>query len=393
MLKKLSFIFLIFYSNFSTINSIVYKVNTDSSPLTVRTGPSTSYSKCGSLPKGSVFYSKGSSNGWAQLYNGHVSGSYLKEAPVLNKVVISGSNSVNIREGPGTNHKIITSLSKGTELEYYGRDPTNNDWGVTNKGYIFQNYFTDLPVISNTNNNENNIINNINSNNGDLIDLENDDKLRNITMQLLKAEEGSNKEGICIPYEDTEHFPTIGIGHLCKKETVKSKEHLEKMCQSSKEICKKKEKKGSNKTYKEGEILFLQDIEETINGMNTKDNIKKAWKACDTYYRKAVMVSMAFQNGPGKFSNFSKTLNHIANQDWKNAAKEMKASAWYKQTTNRAVRQIVAMYLGNCDYITKGNLRAICVEFDFPLIGKDKNGKKTDLVKTEYPYCEKYGWE
>ncbi len=47
---------------------------------------------------------------------------------------------LNFRTGPSTGYTIITTLSKGTIVNYYGRDPTTNGWAVTDNGYASANY-------------------------------------------------------------------------------------------------------------------------------------------------------------------------------------------------------------------------------------------------------------
>lgn len=61
--------------------------------------------------------------------------------------------------------------------------------------------------------------------------------------------------------------------------------------------------------------------------------------ACDTDARRRALVNMYFQLGP-KLKGFVRSLQYITQQDWKNAAKCLRATLWAKQTPERAARII-----------------------------------------------------
>jgi lysozyme len=53
-----------------------------------------------------------------------------------------------------------------------------------------------------------------------------------------------------------------------------------------------------------------------------------------------VLVNMRFQLGPSNFRGFKRMLGAVRAWDFEGMRREMKDSAWYRQTTNRAERLI-----------------------------------------------------
>jgi GH24 family phage-related lysozyme (muramidase) len=62
--------------------------------------------------------------------------------------------------------------------------------------------------------------------------------------------------------------------------------------------------------------------------------------------RKSVLVNMAYNLGRERLSKFVTTLRAIDNDEYDLAAKQMKASLWYKQVGNRAKRLVEQMRTG-----------------------------------------------
>lgn len=54
-----------------------------------------------------------------------------------------------------------------------------------------------------------------------------------------------------------------------------------------------------------------------------------------------VLVDMRFQLGSYTFRKFKKMINAVANRNWSEMIKQMKDSAWYRQTTKRAENLIL----------------------------------------------------
>ena len=65
-----------------------------------------------------------------------------------------------------------------------------------------------------------------------------------------------------------------------------------------------------------------------------------------TLARQAVVVNMAFNLGQTKLAKFVRMLAAINSQRWADAAKEMRASDWFTQVGDRAVRLAKAMEQG-----------------------------------------------
>ena len=122
----------------------------------------------------------------------------------------------------------------------------------------------------------------------------------------IKKNEGFRNKA----YIDSLGYPTIGYGHLIKK----NQKHLLKNTHSKKEL--------SN--------LFEQDFNIALSGYfllykkkNYSQNIAE------------VLIEMIFQLGVEGQKKFIKTNDHIENNNLYMAAFEMKSSLWYKQTPKR----------------------------------------------------------
>ena len=142
-------------------------VNTDS--LNVRSGPSTSYSKLGTLSKGSKVEVISESNGWSKIvYNGkeaYVSSTYLSnntsndnntgnDANTSLEIKIVNTDSLNVRSGPSTSYSKLGTLSKGSKVEVISE---SNGWSKIKyngkEAYVSSMYLSDNA--SNDNNAEN----------------------------------------------------------------------------------------------------------------------------------------------------------------------------------------------------------------------------------------------
>jgi lysozyme len=111
-------------------------------------------------------------------------------------------------------------------------------------------------------------------------------------------------------YIDSRGFKTVGIGHKFEKgEPMKS-------------------------TYTNAEIdhFFKKDLDEAIS------DTKKVFPTFNTLPKevKLKLVSLTFNLGKGGIEKFKDFRAAILSKNWKNAAKELVDSKWYKQTGNRA---------------------------------------------------------
>ena len=143
----------------SEMNDTVYVTGNG---VNIRIGPGTEYDTVTSLSRGEELKRTGvTNNGWSQVeWDGeeaYLSNNYVSEekpeAVVTEKsdtVYVTG-NSVNLRQGAGTEYDVIVSLSKGTELKRTG--VTDNGWSRVEyngeTGYLSSSYVsTDKPAAS-----------------------------------------------------------------------------------------------------------------------------------------------------------------------------------------------------------------------------------------------------
>ncbi len=59
------------------------------------------------------------------------------------------------------------------------------------------------------------------------------------------------------------------------------------------------------------------------------------WRDIDTV-RRSVLIDMSYNMGISKLKKFKKMIAAIKKEDWKEAAAQMKDSAWFKQVGNRS---------------------------------------------------------
>ena len=145
-------------SNDSSVGTVkeTKVVNTDS--LNVRSGPSTSYSKLGTLAKGTKVGVISESNGWSKiLYNNkeaYVSSQYLDEISsgsddnsvgTVKETKVVNTDSLNVRSGPSTSYSKLGTLAKGTKV---GVISESNGWSkilYNNKeAYVSSQYLDDI---------------------------------------------------------------------------------------------------------------------------------------------------------------------------------------------------------------------------------------------------------
>ena len=133
----------------------------------------------------------------------------------------------------------------------------------------------------------------------------------------IKKNEGYRN---CI-YLDQLGYPTIGYGHLVKK--------------NENFIIKKKY------TKKYLENLFEQDFNKALKDFNKNYNVKNF-----STLKKEILIEMIFQLGIKGTLKFKKFNKHISNNNIYLAALEMKRSLWYLQTPKR-VDFLISVLIGN----------------------------------------------
>lgn len=130
----------------STTTSTATTGHVSSGPLNIRSGPSTGYSKIGSLATGSTVTILGTENGWYKIKTasgtGYVSSAYVtlgaakSTAPAASYVCVT-SGPLNIRSGPSTGYSIVGRLSTGSVVQVTGQ---TNGWYKISQGYISSQY-------------------------------------------------------------------------------------------------------------------------------------------------------------------------------------------------------------------------------------------------------------
>ena len=85
-------------------------------------------------------------------------------------------------------------------------------------------------------------------------------------------------------------------------------------------------------TESEAKYLLYNDIRECVR------DLQKLFKEFDKFPEKIqrVLVDMRFQLGSKGFLGFILMIRAVENMDWPEMIRQMKDSAWYGQTTNRA---------------------------------------------------------
>ena len=148
------------------------EVNTDS--LNVRSGPSTSHSKIGTLSKGTKVSVISESNGWSKiLYNNkeaYVSSQYLSKissgstgdntsSNTVKETKEVNTDSLNVRSGPSTSHSKIGTLSKGTKV---GVISESNGWSKVlyndKEAYVSSQYLSKISSGSTDDNTSSNTV-------------------------------------------------------------------------------------------------------------------------------------------------------------------------------------------------------------------------------------------
>jgi len=150
---------------------------------------------------------------------------------------------------------------------------------------------------------------------------------------LLTTEEGWREK----PYIDSEGFPSVGFGFLIGPKGAPLSHYTFKVPRTA------------------GEVWMRELLNETIHDMQYTPGIgaalaylaKIAGGSMMQDARCSVLISMAYQMGVTGLAGFKNTLAYIANGDFENAAKNMLASKWAKQTPDRAKRHAEQMRTGH----------------------------------------------
>ncbi|ASU00226.1 lysozyme [Aeromonas phage AS-yj] len=147
--------------------------------------------------------------------------------------------------------------------------------------------------------------------------------------KMLKFDEGSK----LTVYWDTEGYPTIGIGHLIKKLRTKDMGEINRELSShvGRVIT------DGKITQSEESQLFAKDLEVVRNSMKGYVDLWSTYVGLDEV-RKTALENMVFQMGAKGVNGFPSMLRAMRSKNWVEAKKHGLASAWARQTPNRAKR-------------------------------------------------------
>ncbi|EAA8279672.1 glycoside hydrolase family protein [Salmonella enterica] len=140
---------------------------------------------------------------------------------------------------------------------------------------------------------------------------------------LLKVEEGVSHK----PYIDALGYPTVGVGFKLGPQGANLKNYT--FCLTDNVI----------------EAWLQENINRVYKSMQQNEKINQAL-LCSNSVRTDILISMAYQMGVNGLAGFNSMLMAITEQEWNNAADEMRRSIWAKQTPKRAERHAAVIESG-----------------------------------------------
>ena len=142
-------------------------------------------------------------------------------------------------------------------------------------------------------------------------------------LSLLETELRRDEAVEYSPYNDTMGIPTVGVGHNLRASPLPA---------------------GWTYPLTDAQVntLLASDLQATFASLNAK---LPWWTSLDEV-RQRVIANMAFNMGMARLLGFAKMLAAAKSGDYTTAAAQMKASAWYTQVGDRAVRLCQAMATG-----------------------------------------------
>lgn len=126
-----------------------------------------------------------------------------------------------------------------------------------------------------------------------------------------QTKKGYFKNGRFQVYKDSLNLPTIGYGHLLLKG----------------------ESFAAGLTEAEADALLVKDA---TTAFNDAKEIYEKFNMQGPIELQRVLWQMTFQMGKPRVLGFQKALKAMGAGDYKEAARQMRDSSWYKQTTSRA---------------------------------------------------------
>lgn len=129
-------------------------------------------------------------------------------------------------------------------------------------------------------------------------------------------------------YLDTLGNPTFGIGHLLTKNDIEW-------------FAWQKLPKGGTLTISQQRVneVFAKDVQNVIG------DCEFVFEKFESFLEEVqqIVANMMFNLGLNRFCKFNKLILAIKDKNYKNAAKEMRQSAWCKQVGSRALRLVDRM--------------------------------------------------
>jgi lysozyme len=102
------------------------------------------------------------------------------------------------------------------------------------------------------------------------------------------------------------------------------------------------DKGGAGISEAEGRILLVDDISDCAGDLRV---LFPRWEDFGTR-RQATLLNLRYQLGPHRFRGFANMIDAINHNDWTGAARELRSSALYKQTTARTERRAKELQSG-----------------------------------------------
>lgn len=135
--------------------------------------------------------------------------------------------------------------------------------------------------------------------------------MENRAKKLIKRHEGYRPD----IYFDTLGFPSGGYGHAFLP--------------------------GSKLSKTIWEMIFEYDFVRTVYDLSVFININKLNHLSEN--RQIVLLDMIYNIGMSKLMNFKKMIKAMQREDYEEAARQMRDSAWYSQVKSRAIELIEIM--------------------------------------------------
>ena len=161
-------------------------------------------------------------------------------------------------------------------------------------------------------------------------------KNRKAVRKYIEKHEGRKKT----TYLDSRGIPTIGVG--INLEEAKAKKRIEALGLNYQDVLNKKV------SLSDAQIDKLLDEELDVAITDAKSYYKD-FDQLDAM-RQIILVDMAFNLGGPRLRKFKKVKEALEKRDYKEAAKEIENSLYYKQVKSRGKRNVLAMQDGKMPF-------------------------------------------